>query len=41
MKQYIKEGKIYNLPISIIKNGKLIITNDEELILLNGYTLYE
>lgn len=41
MKQYIKDGKLYNLPI-IIKNdnGTTTYTNDEETILANGYTEY-
>ena len=41
MKQYIKNGKRYDLPVTISKNGKLIITNNEELILANGFDIYE
>jgi hypothetical protein len=41
MKQYIKDDKIYNLPITInTVNGNVILTNDEELILANGYKEY-
>jgi hypothetical protein len=41
MKQYIKDNQIYDLPISIKQNGKVIITNNEKLILEHGYSIYE
>lgn len=40
MKQYIKDNEIYNLPILINNNGITIYTNDENVILANGYTEY-
>lgn len=41
MKQYIKDNKIYNTPVQIkTEDGKLIYTNNETLILQNGYTIY-
>lgn len=41
MKQYIKDNKIYNLPICITENDTLIYTNDEIRILAAGYTEYK
>ena len=42
MKQYIKNGKIYNEPICINhRNGTTTYTNDESIILKNGYKKYE
>lgn len=40
MKRYIKDSKVYNTPILIKINDKTIYTNDEQLILNNGYSEY-
>lgn len=40
MKRYIKNEKIYDLPIMIQKDGKTIYTNNQTLILQNGYEIY-
>ena len=41
MKQYIKDGQIYDLPIIIQENdGSLTYTNDENLIFAAGYKEY-
>lgn len=40
MKRYIKNNKIYDLPIVIQKDGKTICTNNQTLILENGYEIY-
>lgn len=40
MKRYIKDNKIYSLPIVIQKDGKTICTNNEAIILQNGYEIY-
>lgn len=40
MKRYIKNNKIYDLPIVINKDGKTICTNNESIILQNGYSIY-
>lgn len=40
MKRYIKDNKIYSLPIVIQKDGKTICTNNQTLILENGYSIY-
>lgn len=41
MKQFIKNGEIYKSPVKIIsENDKIIITNDEKLLLKYGYSIY-
>lgn len=40
MKQYIKDGKIYNLPITIQIQDKKIITNNAILLKQHGYQEY-
>ena len=40
MKQYIKNGIIYNTPIKIETDGIITYTNDQSLILANGYEVY-
>lgn len=40
MKQYIKDNKVYNTPVKIKNGNSVIITNDEEIILKNGYEIY-
>lgn len=40
MKRYIKDNKIYSLPIVIQKDGKTICTNNETIIFQNGYSIY-
>lgn len=40
MKQYIKDGKIYNTPIKIKENGFIKIINDEEKLKEYGYEVY-
>lgn len=37
MKQYIKDGKIYNSPIKIKVDGKIIYTNNEKVLIENGF----
>lgn len=42
MKKYIKNGKLYDEPICIHQqNGTITYTNDESIILENGYKVYE
>lgn len=40
MKRYIKNNKIFSLPIVIQKDGKTICTNNQSVILQNGYEIY-
>lgn len=40
MKQYVKDGKIYNTPISIIDRNQKIFTNNDEVIKRYGYEDY-
>lgn len=41
MKQYIKDNKIYNLPIEIKKDGNTVIyTNSKKILLENGFEEY-
>lgn len=40
MRQYIKNNKIYTIPIIIHKRNKTIYTTDHEVILENGYKEY-
>lgn len=37
MKRYVKDNKIYELPIVLQNDGNKIYTNDQSLILANGY----
>lgn len=39
-KRFTKDGKIYNLPIKIQDGNKIIITNDENVVIGAGYTEY-
>lgn len=39
--KFKKNGIVYTLPITFNKDGKKIITNDEKIILENGYEKYE
>lgn len=41
MQKYTKQNKIYTTPVLIKKDGKNIYTNDETLILAEGYTIYQ
>ena len=41
MPKYTKQNKIYTTPVLIKKDGKNIYTNDETLILAEGYTIYQ
>lgn len=41
MKQFIKDGKIYNSPIRIEKEGEIQITNDIDILKELGYEVYE
>ena len=40
MKRYVKDKKIYELPIMLQIDGNNIYTNDQELILQNGYEVF-
>ena len=41
MKQYKKDGKIYNLPIRIEReDNSVVLTNDQQLILKSGYEIF-
>lgn len=40
MKRYVKDKKIYELPIMLQIDGNKIYTNDQELILKNGYEVF-
>lgn len=40
MKQYIKDGKIYNVPVKIKIGDKITYTNDEKYLKENGFEEY-
>lgn len=40
MKQYIKDNKIYNVPVQIEQDGKFTFTNDDMLLKQYGYSEY-
>ena len=40
MKQYIKDGKIYNLPVEVKIGDEVTYTNDEKFLKENGYEEY-
>lgn len=41
MTKYIKQNKIYSTPILIEKNSQKIYTDNQQLILAQGYTKYQ
>ena len=40
MKQYIKDGRIYNLPVEVKIGDKVTYTNNEKFLKENGYEEY-
>ena len=40
MKQFIKDGKVYNSPVMITVNGRNLYSNSEEYLAKFGYSLY-